>query len=172
MLTLPPVPFAAVPVFRRTWPELPRLEVPVVKFRAPVTPSSPEFEVRMLNDPLEVAVPYPDIMETAPPVFSAAFPAPRVMRPPDAAVPAPTMTLTLPPAPLTACPERTITAPERPFEDSPVLKIMEPLVLSPDPAFPVRILNAPLEELRPYPDITEMDPPASPLFPVFDPASM
>jgi hypothetical protein len=43
--------------------------------------------VLTLNEPLDVAVPYPEIIEMAPPVFDVPSPALTVTRPPEAKAP-------------------------------------------------------------------------------------
>jgi hypothetical protein len=52
-------------------PERPFVEEPDTKFKDPLTPSAPALLVLMLKVPLDVAVPKPEIIEIAPPVFSA-----------------------------------------------------------------------------------------------------
>jgi hypothetical protein len=94
----------------------------------------------MLNEPLEDAAPYPDIIEKDPPVESADCPALIVIRPPSPKdgvgdgpeafppAPSPTMMLILPPTPETALPVLSMMWPLLPLEADPVEKDKEPLV--------------------------------------------
>ena len=67
-LILPLVPDTASPVRIDTEPLLPLLLRPVFRETLPLVPSSPALAVVMLNEPLLVALPYPDDTEIDPPV--------------------------------------------------------------------------------------------------------
>ncbi len=49
-------------------PLLPLLADPVLRLIIPLTPFVPAFAVVMVNDPVELAVPPPEVMVIAPPV--------------------------------------------------------------------------------------------------------
>ena len=76
------------PVRRAIHPDNPFVESPVNNVKLPLWPSVPAFAVRILKAPLDVAVPKPETIDTAPPVFAVDSPALIVTRPPDAIVPA------------------------------------------------------------------------------------
>jgi hypothetical protein len=86
-LTLPAAPLPPVPVRNAIHPDKPFVESLVSIVIVPLWPFWPAFAVRMLKAPLDVAVPKPDTIDTAPPVFAVAVPAWTVTRPPDAIVP-------------------------------------------------------------------------------------
>jgi hypothetical protein len=70
-LRLPAAPFVLPPPFpvRSINAPLVALELPPVeKLIDPLTPSWPPLDDRMLNTPLDLARPYPDTMDMAPPV--------------------------------------------------------------------------------------------------------
>jgi hypothetical protein len=105
----------------------------------------------MLKAPLDVAVPYPLIIETAPPVLSEAAvlsPADTVMRPPVERFPLPITILTLPAVHLVAEPVRRVMFPLLPLVVEPEVSEREPETPS-APAFAERTLKAPLEVARP-----------------------
>ena len=108
-LILPPAPSVAEPVRSVIIPLGPPVTtLPVVKDRPPDTPAVPPSAVRILNTPLDVALPYPVIIDTAPPVFAVASPALIATRPPAEIAPLPTWTLTLPAVPSVAEPVRNV----------------------------------------------------------------
>jgi hypothetical protein len=77
------------------------------------------------------------------------------------------MTLTLPPVPFVADPVRNVIIPLLPVEVVPDVKDSE-LDIPLTPASADFTLNAPLELVRPYPVIIEIEPPvASVLSPAF-----
>ena len=108
---LPPVPNVEEPVRSVIMPLLPADVVPDVKEREPLTPLSPEFADRILNTPLEDARPYPEIIDTAPPVTCVLCPAFSAKRPPVPVLALPTTTLTLPAVPSVAEPVRSVMLP-------------------------------------------------------------
>ena len=63
----PPPPDDASPVSSCTWPVWPLLDVPVSRVTDPLTPLLPAFAVFTRIEPLEVDVPLPDVILTAPP---------------------------------------------------------------------------------------------------------
>jgi hypothetical protein len=81
---------------------------PVVRDKPPDTPAVPPSAVRILKTPLDVALPYPVIIDTAPPVDAVASPALTTTRPPAAIVPLPTDTLMLPAMPRVALPDLSV----------------------------------------------------------------
>ena len=112
----------------------------------------PPSAVRTFTAPVDIPMPYPDVIEVAPPFFSmpdcasSVFPAATVMRPPGRLVPAcgllvPADTATVPLAPWVAAPVRSTTSPLEPVVDAPVTSVTAPLV-SEGP--PVAMLKAPL----------------------------
>jgi hypothetical protein len=148
----------AEPVRRVIIPLLPLLLLPDENERDPETPLSPEFLVRILNDPLDVARPYPDTIDTAPPVLDVDSPALSTTRPPAETFPCPTKILKLPPVPNVADPVLMTIAPVLPALEVPETKERDPLVpLS--PALAVRTLNEPLDFAVPKPVIIETAPP-------------
>ena len=88
------------------------------------------------------------IIDTAPPVTSVLSPAFTATRPPVDRDPLPTKTLTLPLAPDVADPERNVIIPLVPVDVVPEVKDREPDTPA-VPAFPVRMLNAPLDVTEP-----------------------
>ena len=54
---------------------MPPLELPELNTKAPLTPLTPEFVLRIVTTPLVVAVPSPAAMLTAPPVCTVLRPA-------------------------------------------------------------------------------------------------
>jgi hypothetical protein len=56
-------------------PLLPLLVLPELKTSMPLVPAKPEFVLRIVTIPLEVAVPSPLLRLTAPPVSTVARPA-------------------------------------------------------------------------------------------------
>ena len=95
-LILPPAPRVDDPVRSEISPLVPVDAVPEVKEREPLVPPAPDSAVRTLNAPLEVARPYPLIIESAPPVTCVLSPAFIAIRPPPLRAPLPATTLTLP----------------------------------------------------------------------------
>ena len=89
----------------KMFPELPSLLVPVLKNSDPLTPAAPEFKLRITTAPLDVEVPSPDEMRTAPPVLTVLRPAFTSTSPPMPLVPLPTLTTTAPARPAVATPE-------------------------------------------------------------------
>jgi hypothetical protein len=119
-----------------------------------------ESAVRMLNAPLEAALPYPDIKDSAPPVTSVLSPELIETRPPEARLPLPTTMLMLPAAPFDAEPVRNVIIPLVPFVVDPDERESEldtPLT----PAFAVRTLKVPLDDARPKPVNIETAPPVT-----------
>jgi hypothetical protein len=72
-------------------PLLPSLAVPELKTRRPLTPDTPLFAVLMKMDPLVDAVPSPDKMASAPPVWTVLVPESSMRSPPEPLVPEPTV---------------------------------------------------------------------------------
>ena len=121
---------------------------PVVRDKPPDTPVVPPSAVRMLKTPLDVALPYPVIIDTAPPVDAVASPALTTMRPPAEIDPLPTAMLTDPLVPLVASPVLNVITPLLPFDVVPDENDNDPLVPS-APEFAVRTLKTPLDAARP-----------------------
>ena len=90
VMTLPPAPSTAEPDLSVIDPLLPADVVPDVKLNAPETPAPPAFVDLRLKAPLDFALPYPVIIDTAPPVFAVASPALIATRPPAEIAPLPT----------------------------------------------------------------------------------
>jgi hypothetical protein len=103
-------------------PVLPLLLDPVLKYNEPLTPSFPAFKLRTMMAPLDVAVPSPDTMCTAPPVTPVLRPALTSTSPPMPLVPLPTLTTMAPARPTVATPEPKYTAPLLALLEVPVLK--------------------------------------------------
>jgi hypothetical protein len=122
--------------------------VPDVREREPETPLEPALAERTLKAPLDVARPYPVIMETDPPVCEVLSPPTNAIRPPAVNLPLPTTMLTLPAAPLVADPLRRVICPLLPFVVTPEVKDKE-LDVPFAPALALRTLKAPLEFTRP-----------------------
>ena len=72
--TAPPRPAVAAPVPSHTCPLLPLLELPELKINTPETPFVPALALRIVTEPLVVAVPSPDATLTAPPVCTVLRP--------------------------------------------------------------------------------------------------
>ena len=70
--TLPPAP--VVNLQMPSGPELPPFDVPEENVMAPDPPAAPEFADLMTRAPDEVAVPSPEDMNIAPPVFTVERP--------------------------------------------------------------------------------------------------
>jgi hypothetical protein len=85
--------------------------------------------VRSNNEPLDVTVPEPLIIDTRPPDFVAkeVVPAMITISPAVPLLPDPTVTYTAPPRPTVDAPEPMYNAPVFPDPDIPVLKINIPL---------------------------------------------
>ena len=83
----------------------------------PLTPLTPEFALRTLTMPLDVAVPSPEAMSTLPPVLTVLRPAWADSRPPAPLVPLPTAISTDPLRPSVAAPVPSTMAPELPELD-------------------------------------------------------
>jgi hypothetical protein len=66
--TVPPRPSVAEPEPRTTAPLFPLLEDPELNTSAPLLPATPALKVRILTEPLLVAVPSPEDRLSAPPV--------------------------------------------------------------------------------------------------------
>ncbi len=65
---VPPRPSVAAPDPSTTAPLFPPLEDPELNMSAPLPPATPAFTLRMVTEPLLVAVPSPEDKLTAPPV--------------------------------------------------------------------------------------------------------
>ena len=111
----------------------------------PLTPDDPALPVRNSNDPLDVLVPVPLIIDTRPPDFEMNEVVPGIIKisPPVPLLPVPTLTYTEPPRPLDDAPEPMYNAPELPEPEIPVLNIKIPLIpiLA---AFPVLSTKSPV----------------------------
>jgi hypothetical protein len=68
---LPAEPLSAEPDRIAIFPPLPFVDEPDKSWMLPLTPLEGAFDVLMLNTPLDFAAPKPEIIENAPPVFSA-----------------------------------------------------------------------------------------------------
>ena len=94
MLKAPPLPPVDAPDPIEMEPVDPELEVPELNTNRPLRPLVPAFDERMLMAPLEVAIPWPLMTPTAPPVFVSASPEVSLICPPTPLVPRPTVRLT------------------------------------------------------------------------------
>jgi hypothetical protein len=83
---------------------LPTLLVPELNTNRPLTPDVPAFAVRIVTDPLLVAVPAPVSRLIAPPVCTVLEPDSTPNRPPDPLFPLPTVSKIEPPRPVVAAP--------------------------------------------------------------------
>jgi len=79
--TEPPRPDDALPEPKYNAPLLPELDVPVLNTNTPLTPDVPAFADDITTAPLDV-VPYPDNINTPPPVLDDDSPAVSIMLPP------------------------------------------------------------------------------------------
>jgi hypothetical protein len=129
-------------------PLLPLDALPDLIANEPLIPLSVESADRRLNEPLLVAVPWPDTIEIDPPVRTVLSPALSTIRPPAPEFPLPTLTLILPLAPVVAEPDLRTIDPLLPLEVEPVLNDRDPL-LPLAPASALRIVNAPLLDVEP-----------------------
>jgi hypothetical protein len=92
-------------------PLLPLVESPVLSTINPLTPDDPALPVRNSNNPLDVTVLFPLMMETRPPELDEVEDAPELsppmitISPPVPLLPAPTVIYNAPPRPLKAVPE-------------------------------------------------------------------
>ena len=66
----PPVPAVAAPLPIEITPVLPELDVPVLKVSTPLEPEAPEFALRTVIAPLDVAEPAPVAITIVPPVIT------------------------------------------------------------------------------------------------------
>jgi hypothetical protein len=71
MLILPALPAVADPVPIEIDPVLPELDVPELKTSTPLTPKFPALAVLIVIAPLVLAMPWPVLTPTAPPVCLA-----------------------------------------------------------------------------------------------------
>ena len=131
--------------------------------RPPLTPEVPAFNVRKTTPPLELTVPFPDIIDRAPPVLIAvaAVLVPAVRRtsaPPIPPEPDPADIIMSPPFPPVAAPVASVIEPVVPLEDDPEKNETAPLVPS-VPAFDVFILMSPLDVTDPMPEVKDIEPP-------------
>jgi hypothetical protein len=65
----PPLPPVALPVVIEIWPEVPQLDVPVLKESIPEAPDPPELAVARLAEPDVVVVPLPLRISMFPPTL-------------------------------------------------------------------------------------------------------
>ena len=125
-----PVPPVALPLAKINFPEVPELVVPDVKLKIPLTPFTPAFRVAKTIDPVLLSLPFPEDIETEPPVckvfdpdtnfgFPAMsvfdFPTVMYMLPPLPCVDAPVDILIVPLAPLLVVPEKKVKSPLTPL---------------------------------------------------------
>ena len=139
----------------------------------PLTPATPAFDDCSRTLPLLDRELWPVRIFTSPPVLSCVFPADKYISPPTPLDPKPTLTYTEPPAPDVLSPDPMYTEPLLPLVDSPeprkidplpperdvpVLRISDPLEPW-DPAMEVSTAIEPLEDVDPYPLLTNTWPP-------------
>lgn len=127
-------------------PLAPELAVPELNINAPLMPDAPALADVISRGPLDVVVPYPDTIDTRPPVVPAAVVAPDeiTISPPKPVSPDPTVRYREPPRPFVAVPDPTYSAPLLPEFAVPVLRTSIPL--DPDiPAFAVDKSKLPLD---------------------------
>jgi hypothetical protein len=137
---------------------LPDTDVPELKTSDPLTPDVPELIERIVTTPLEVAVPSPEPIEIAPPVWTVLRPADACKDPPTPLVPLPTVTRTMPPRPAVEAPVPSSIAPLLPDFAVPELKMSMPLTpLAPE--LIERIVIAPEDVAVPSPEARWTAPP-------------
>jgi hypothetical protein len=128
-------------------PLAPELAVPELNINAPLMPDPPALADVISRGPLDVNVPYPDTIDTRPPVVPAAEvvePDEITISPPKPVSPDPTVRYREPPRPFVAVPDPTYSAPLLPEFAVPVLRTSIPL--DPDiPAFAVDKSKLPLD---------------------------
>ena len=127
-------------------PLAPELAVPELNINAPLMPDAPALADVISRGPLDVVVPYPDTIDTRPPVVPADVVAPDeiTISPPKPVSPDPTVRYREPPRPFVAVPDPTYSAPLLPEFAVPVLRTSIPL--DPDiPAFAVDKSKLPLD---------------------------
>ena len=127
-------------------PLAPELAVPELNINAPLMPDAPALADVISRGPLDVVLPYPDTIDTRPPVVPAAVVAPDeiTISPPKPVSPDPTVRYREPPRPFVAVPDPTYSAPLLPEFAVPVLRTSIPL--DPDiPAFAVDKSKLPLD---------------------------
>jgi hypothetical protein len=127
-----------------TDPVVPELDVPELKTSTPLAPLSPALAVRMTTAPLDVAMPWPPTIPTAPPVRTVLSPDATVIAAPAPLLPLPTVMLMAPPLPPVAASEPMETDPVVPELEMPELKTSTPLTPA-APALAERIVTAPLD---------------------------
>ena len=113
-----------------TAPEAPELVVPVENFKCPLAPVVPAFTVFTTKDPLEEVLPFPVLIDMAPPVVPAdvdVSPANICISPPVPTAPVLTLTVIRPDLPAVAAPVEIEIVPELPELDVPVENDIEPL---------------------------------------------
>ena len=140
----PPLPSNEAPVAIVTPPVLPAALPPETTDTKPLTPLVPALAEPRESEPLEVALPAPEMMLVEPPVETELAPAEAVIAPPAADEDEPVITRTAPPAPPVAAPEPTVTAPEAPKEEVPDPTVTAPLA-PPTPALALPMVSDPLE---------------------------
>ena len=160
MLILPPAPDVAVRVKSTIDPLLPLEALPDFIVRLPLVPLVSASAVRTLNDPLLAYLPYPELIDTEPPVISVLSPAFTTIRPPETPLPLPTAMLILPPTPDVADPVVRTIDPLLPLVADPDFSDRAPLVPL-DPPSADRRVNAPLLVAVPTPVLNETLPPVS-----------
>jgi len=134
------------------------LEVPDEKTNLPLAPEAPALAVRIVIIPLEVEVPSPEEMLSAPPVFTVLRPEWILSKPPTPLVPLPAVILTSPPRPAVAAPLPKYNAPLLPVFEVPDENTNIPLPPA-APEFAVRIMIMPLEVEVPSPEAMLSTPP-------------
>jgi hypothetical protein len=77
IFTSPPLPWVDCPVENNIFPALPLEDVPVINWRAPLTPDVPAFAVLNMIGPEVDEMENPELCLTDPPVISAVVPAAR-----------------------------------------------------------------------------------------------
>ena len=137
---MPPV---ATPVPREIVPDEPELVVPELNLSDPLTPASPALDVRIVMAPLVLAMPWPVVMSTVPPVATVLSPLSTTIWPPTPLVPRPTVMDMAPPLPPVAVPDPREIDPDEPELDVPELNVSKPLTPL-LPAFDDAIVIAPL----------------------------
>jgi len=127
-------------------PLAPELAVPELNINAPLMPDAPALADVISRGPLDVNVPYPDTIDTRPPVVPAAEvvePDEITISPPKSVSPDPTVRYREPPRPFVAVPDPTYSAPLLPELEMPLPINKEPLL--PEFAVPVLRTSIPLD---------------------------
>ena len=127
MDTEPAFPPVAVPVPIEIAPDEPELDVPELKASKPLIPLCPAFDVAILIAPLVLAMPWPLVTLTVPPVRTVLSPDATVIRPPAPLLPLPTVMLIAPDLPPVDAPLPIEIEPDVPELAVPELNVSKPL---------------------------------------------